>query len=33
MELLCKICDREISENEFQRNNYLPTLRKRKDKI
>ena len=31
MELLCEICDRERFVNEFERNNYLATLRKRND--
>ena len=31
-ELLCKICDREIFENESERNSYKATFRKRNDK-
>ena len=32
MDLLCKVCDREIIENESEYNNYIATLRKRNDK-
>ena len=31
-ELLCKVCDREIFENESERNKYIATLSKRNDK-
>ena len=32
MELLCKVCDREIFENESERNNHTATLHKKNDK-
>ena len=31
-ELLCEVCDREIFENEIERNKYLATLRKGNDR-
>ena len=30
MDLLCKVCDREIFKNEYE--NYVATLRKKKNK-
>ena len=32
MDLLCRVCDREIKENESEYKNYIATLRKRDDK-
>ena len=32
MDILCKACDREIFENESERNIYLATLPKKNDK-
>ena len=32
MDLLCKVCDRSIIENESEHKNYLATLRKKDDK-
>ena len=32
MALLCKVCDREIFENESENKNYMTTLRKKNDK-
>ena len=32
MELLCEVCDREILENESERNKYFATLRKENDR-
>ena len=32
MEILCKVCAREIFENESECNNFLATLLKRNDK-
>ena len=32
MELLCKVCDRSIIENESEYKEYIATLRKRNDK-
>ena len=29
MHFLCKVCDREILENESERTHYIATLRKR----
>ena len=31
MEVLCRVCDRILFENEDERNNYLATLRKEND--
>ena len=32
MDLLCRVCDRDIIENESEYKNYLATLRKKDDK-
>ena len=32
MDILCKVCDRSISENQSEYMNYLTTLRKKDDK-
>ena len=32
MDLLCKVCDREIIENESEYKNYIATQRKEDDK-
>ena len=32
MDIFCKVCDRSILENESEQENYLATLRKKKDK-
>ena len=32
MDILCKVCDKDIIENESEYNNYIATLRKKDNK-
>ena len=32
MDILCKVCDKDIIENDFEYKNYIATLRKKDDR-